>query len=205
MAFTRSFLKEQGLEKEQIDNIMEAHTEVTDALKAQRDEYKVNAEKLPSVQKELDDRKNGTAAEGDKYKAKYETLQKEYEQYKTDVATKETTAKKEAEARRILRENNIPDKYIEKILKYSAEEVAAIEIDDDGKATKTEAFIKTIDSDWSDYKTTQKKEGANTATPPDGSTSGSGKTYSSKKEIMGIKDPVERQQAIADNHELFGL
>ena len=54
MALTRSFLKGMGITDEQISAIIEAHTESTDALKAQRDNYKAYAEKLPAVQQELD-------------------------------------------------------------------------------------------------------------------------------------------------------
>lgn len=202
MAFTRAFLKGLGIEKEQIDEIMEAHAEVTEALKAQRDEYKKDSEKLASVQKELDILKATEETESSKYKSKYEKAIKDLDDYKNEVSTKETKSKKEAEARKILKDSNIPEKYFDKIIKYSAEDIDSFEFDDDGNVTKTDSFKKSIESDWSDYKTEDKKKGTDTSTPPTGS---KGKTYASKEEIMKIKDSVERQQAISDNHELFGL
>lgn len=201
MAFTRSFLKAQGLEKEQIEEIMAAHTEVTDALKADRDSYKEEAEKLPGIQKELDDLKNKGADEG--FKEKYEQEHKAFEDYKAQVATQKEKAAKETEARRILKDMKIPEKYFDKIIKYSSDEVAGIKIDSEGNVTGTDAFTKAIETDWSDYKTEEGKRGADTANPPAGN--GKGKTYGSKDEVMAIKDPVARQQAIADNHELFGI
>ena len=58
MALTRRFLKGMGLTEEQVDTIIEAHTEVTDGLKEQINQYKADADKLVDVQKELDDLKS---------------------------------------------------------------------------------------------------------------------------------------------------
>ena len=57
MALTRKFLSAMGIEDEKVDEIIGAHTETVNALKEQRDSYKADAEKLPAVQKELDDMK----------------------------------------------------------------------------------------------------------------------------------------------------
>ena len=46
MAFTRKFLSALGIEADKVDQIIDAHTEVTDALKSERDKYKADAEKL---------------------------------------------------------------------------------------------------------------------------------------------------------------
>ena len=53
MSLTRKMLKAMGIEEEKIDQIIEAHTESIDALKEQRDQYKVDAEKLPALQKKI--------------------------------------------------------------------------------------------------------------------------------------------------------
>ena len=57
MAFTRKFLKALGLTEEQVDSVVEAHTETVDGLKSQMAGYKADAEKLEDVQKKLDDLK----------------------------------------------------------------------------------------------------------------------------------------------------
>ena len=57
MALTRKLLKGMGLTDEQVDTIIEAHTDTVDGLKEQVKTYKADAEKLPNVQKELDDLK----------------------------------------------------------------------------------------------------------------------------------------------------
>ena len=69
MALTRKLLKGMGLTEEQVDTIIEAHTDTVDGLKEDIKKYKDNAEKLPTVQKELDDLK---AAGDGGFKHKYE-------------------------------------------------------------------------------------------------------------------------------------
>ena len=82
MALTRKLLKGMGLTDEQVDTIIEAHTDTVDGLKEQVKTYKADAEKLPNVQKELDDLK---AAGDGGYKEKYEKEHKAFEDYKADV------------------------------------------------------------------------------------------------------------------------
>lgn len=92
MAITRKLLKGMGLTEEQQDTIIEAHTDTVNGLKADVDRYKADAEKLPAVQKELDDLK----AQGDGgYKAKYEAEHKAFGDYKANVDAEKTTAAKE--------------------------------------------------------------------------------------------------------------
>lgn len=201
MAFTRAFLKAQGLEKEQVDAIMEAHAEVTDSLKAERDGYKEEAAKVATLEKEVADLKTKAADDG--YKEKYEKEHKAFEDYKAEVTTQKEKSAREAEARRILKDMKIPEKHFDKIIKYSGDEIAQLKIDGEGNVTGAEAFKAVIDKDWADYKTEEGKLGAKTATPP--TITGKGKAYSSKDEIMAIKDTTERQAAIANNPELFNM
>lgn len=54
MSITRKFLKALGIEDDKADQIIEAHTEVANGLKADLERYKADAEKLSEVQAELD-------------------------------------------------------------------------------------------------------------------------------------------------------
>ena len=93
MAFTRKALKAMGLTDEQIDSLIELHTESTDAIKADRDKYKEEAEKLPDVQRQLKEAESKIeAAEKDDYKGKYESEKAAHEKLKGEIATKETAA-----------------------------------------------------------------------------------------------------------------
>ena len=111
MALTRKFLTALGIEADKVDQIIEAHTEVTDSLKTERDQLKEDAEKLQAVQKELDDLKEAVEKNGnDPYKVKYEALKEDFENYKKDIETKESTAKKESALRAVLKEIGVADK-----------------------------------------------------------------------------------------------
>lgn len=200
MSLTRKFLSAFGIEEDKVDEIIKAHTETVDALKEQRDAYKADAEKLPAVQKELDDLK-AAAEKGDKdpYKVKYEALKEDFDKFKSEQKEKETHAKKESAYRALLEEAGISEKRIASVLKVS--DVDAIEFAEDGKVKDADTLKASIKKEWEDFIVTKDTQGAPTATPP----AGSGKTYKSKDEIMAIKDVKERQDAIAENHELFGF
>ena len=161
MSLTRKMLKAMGIEEEKIDQIIEAHSETVDSLKADRDSYKEDAEKLKDVQKELDDLK---AKGDDGWKEKHDRLKEEFDQYKNDVQEKETKAAKEAAYRAILKDANLSEKGIEKAIKYA--EWDKIELGEDGKLKGANDHIKAVREEWSEYVTTTTTTGAKTSTPP---------------------------------------
>lgn len=197
MSLTRKMLKAMGIEEEKIDQIIEAHSETVDSLKADRDSYKEDAEKLKDVQKELDDLK---AKGDDGWKEKHDRLKAEFDQYKNDVQEKETKAAKEAAYRSILKDANLSEKGIEKAVKYA--DWDKIELDADGKLKGANDHIKAVREEWAEYVTTTTTTGAKTSTPP---ANNGGKTGKTKEEIMAIRDPAVRQAEIAKNPEVFGL
>ena len=197
MSMTRKMLKAMGIEEEKIDQIIEAHSETVDSLKADRDSYKEDAEKLKDVQKELDDLK---AKGDDGWKEKHDRLKAEFDQYKNDVQAKETKAAKEAAYRAILKDANLSEKGIEKAVKYA--DWDKIELDADGKLKGVNDHIKAVREEWAEYVTTTTTTGAKTSNPP---ANNGGKTGKTKEEIMAIRDPAVRQAEIAKNPEVFGL
>ena len=200
MAFTRKFLSALGIEADKIEQIIDAHTEVTDALKAERDGYKADAEKLPGVQQKLDELKAAAEKDGkDPYKVKYEAIKEEFETYKNEQTAKETKAAKTAAYKALLKAAGIADKRIEAVLKVS--DIEGIKLDKDGKVEGEDEVLKGIREEWADFIPTKSQQGAKTETPP--ANAGGGKM--SKADILAIKDTAERQKAIAENHELFGF
>ena len=197
MSLTRKMLKAMGIEEEKIDQIIEAHSETVDSLKADRDSYKEDAEKLKDVQKELDDLK---AKGDDGWKEKYENQKGEFDKYKTDVQEKETHNKKVEAYKAILKDANLSEKGIEKAVKYA--EWDKIELGEDGKLKGANDHIKAVREEWAEYVTTTTTTGAKTSTPP---ANNGGKTGKTKEEIMAIRDPAVRQAEIAKNPEAFGL
>ena len=199
MGFSRKMLKAMGIEEEKIDQIIDAHSETVDALKADRDNYKEDAEKLAAVQKELDALK---AKGDDGYKAKYEAEKAAHDALKADIAAKETKKAKTDAYRELLKGANIDEKRIATILRAEAPTIDKIELDADGKIKNAEQYTQSIKSDWADFIVTQSAKGTNTATPPANGGAASTKT---KEDILKIKDAGERQKAIAENPTLFGI
>ena len=194
-------LKAMGIEEEKIDQIIEAHSETVDALKADRDSYKEDAEKLKDVQKELDDLK---AKGDDGWKEKHDRLKAEFDQYKNDVQAKETKAAKEAAYRAILKDANLSEKGIEKAVKYA--DWDKIELDADGKLKGANDHIKAVRDEWAEYVTTTTTTGAKTSMPP----ANNGGAKLTKAEIYAKDEhgryklsTAERQKALAENPELM--
>ena len=197
MSLTRKMLKAMGIEEEKIDQIIEAHSETVDSLKADRDSYKEDAEKLKDVQKELDDLK---AKGDDGWKEKHDRLKDEFDKYKTDVQAKETKAAKEAAYRAILKDANLSEKGIEKAIKYA--EWDKIELGEDGKLKGANDHIKAAREEWAEYVTTTTTTGAKTSTPP---ANNGGKTGKTKEEIIANSDPAARQEENAKNTKDYGM
>ena len=199
MGFSRKMLKAMNIEEEKIEQIIDAHSETVDALKADRDAYKEDAAKLAAVQKELDELK---AKGDDGYKAKYEAEKAAHDALKADIAAKETKKAKTDAYRELLKGANIDEKRIATIIRAEAPTIDKIELDADGKIKNAEQYTESIKSDWADFIVTQSAKGTNTATPP---ANGGTATTKTKEDILKIKDAGERQKAIAENPTLFGI
>lgn len=194
MALTRKYLSAMGIEPEKIDEIINAHIEVVDAIKSERDTYKADAEKLPAVIAERDELKaNAEGKNEDSYKVKYEAIKEEFAEFKKGIAEKETQAKKADAYRQILKDAGVSEKRIDSIMRVS--DVGSIEFDNDGNVTNADKLTAGIKEEWADFITTTSTNGATVATPPANVTNPAVKT---KKEIMEIKDTAERQQAWKD-------
>lgn len=196
MSLTRKMLKELGLTEEQITAVIEGHSESINALTEERNNYKAEAEKVPALERQLEEAKETAADEG--YKQKYEDLKKEYREYKDTQKKAATAAQKKDAYKALLSEVGVSEKRIDKILKVT--DLGSVELDEDGKIKDSDKHKKTISEEWADFIVKEGKEGADTSTPP-----GNAGKYKTKDEIMSIKDTGERQQAIAENHELFGF
>ena len=200
MALTRKFLTAMGIEADKVDEIINAHVEVVDALKTERDQYKADAEKLPAVQAENEQLKaNAKGNNEDSYKVKYEAIKEEFEEFKNNITAKESKAKKTDAYRQLLKDAGVLEKRIDAVMKVS--NVDDIEFDEDGKIANADKLTESIKSEWADFIVVKSEKGANVSNPP----ANNGKATKTYAEIRAIKDPVERQNAMAENPALFGL
>ena len=201
MAITRKLLKGMGLTEEQQDTIIEAHTDTVNGLKADVDRYKADAEKLPGVQKELDDLK-GKGDDG--YKEKYESEHKAFEDYKKTVDAEKTTAAKEKAVEAVLKKIGVSEKRLQSVAKLAKADglLDALELNDDGAVKETDKLEKNLKDSYSEYITTTSTKGADTPTPPANS-GGANLTMADiyKKDEKGryVMDYEARLKAIEEN------
>lgn len=163
MALTRKFLAALGIEAEKVDEIITAHQETLNEIKAERDRYKEDAEKLPDIQKELDDLKAAQNEDGP-YKEKYEKEHKDFEDYKQGITAKETKAKKTEAVRKLFKDAGMAEKYVDAVLKIY--DVDAIELDKDGNIKDIDAKTKSVKETYPEFIQTGRVKGADVSTPP---------------------------------------
>ena len=160
MALTRKLLKGMGLTEEQVDTIIEAHTETTDGLKKDIEKYKDNAEKLPTVQKELDDLK---AAGDGGYKEKYENEKKAFEDFKKAQSEKETREAKVTAYTAFLKSVGVSEKRIPSIIKVT--DLSSVELEGD-KVKDADKLTESVKTEWADFIENSNTNGSNTSNPP---------------------------------------
>ena len=166
MALTRKFLEALGIEQAKIDEIISAHTEVTDSLKADRDSYKERAEKYDQTKTELDKAKSELdKVSKDEYKTKYESLEAEFNKYKTDIAEKEVKGRKEEAYKKMLKEIGVNEKSIDAILKVK--DLNTIKLDDKGGIVDVDTLKESEKKDWEGFIIKSEVGGQDPSTPPD--------------------------------------
>lgn len=196
MALTRKSLKAMGLTDEQVDSIIEMHTETVDGLKEQVKTYKADAEKLPGVQKQLDDLK---AAGDGGYKEKYEKEHSDFEAFKSDITAKETKAAKEKAVRAYFESKNITGANLDLAMRGCGTEMAALEMDGE-KIKDTKSLDALLTGTYKGLISTTRTEGANPANPPANTGGAKSREDIYKKDDKGryVMSTAERQQALAE-------
>lgn len=196
MALTRKSLKAMGLTDEQVESIIEMHTETVEALKADVAKYRADAEKLPGVQNELDDLKSKG---DDGWKEKHDKVKSDFDKYKSDVEAKAAKEAKEKAVRAFYESKGITGKNLDIAMRGSRAEIDAIDLDGE-KIKDTASLDALVKGDFSALVSTTTTKGAQTATPPANNGSGSGKT---REEILSIKDGTARRAEMMKNTHLF--
>ena len=197
MALTRKLLKGLGLTDEQVDTIIEAHTETVEGLKGDIQKYKDDAEKLPKVQKELDElKKDG----GDDYKAKYDKEHQDFQAYKDGIAKKEAATAKEKAARAYFESKGIPAKSMGLVIRGAKGEIDGLELDGE-KIKDASALDSLLEGDYKGLIGRSKKTGTETETPPDASGGAKSLADIYKKDDKGryVLSTAERQAALAES------
>ena len=194
MAFTRKFLKALGLTEEQVDSVVEAHTETVDGLKSQMAGYKTDAEKLEGVQRELDDLK---AKGGEDYKSKYDSEHAAFEKYKNDQNAKESAALTERQYREQLNALGITGKRADSIVRLT--DLSTVKVKD-GKLEDADGVKKGIQTDYADFIPKTRTDGADPADPPhSGGKMSREEIYKKDDKGRYLLSTAERQKALAES------
>lgn len=101
-------------------------------------------------------------ADENTYKAKYEAVQKELEGMKAAQLHQQ----KEAVYRDLLARASISEKRVATVMRVSAAEVDALELDESGKAVGADKLVEAIKSEWANFVETVEIKGADTPHPP---------------------------------------
>ena len=192
MALTRKMLTAMGIEAEKIDQIIEAHTESTEALKAKVEEAEEKAEglraeasKVPALEKQIEDMKS--ADESGEWKSKYEeakadaeriqgdldklkgekaTLEGEFESYKQGVESERANAEKLELYKGLLREIGLDEKRVDKAARLK--DMGELDVED-GALKDREELKKAEAEEWAEFiPQPTGKHGQNVPNPPKG-------------------------------------
>lgn len=136
----------------------------------------------------------------EKWKVKYEATKQEFTNFKAEQAKKDTRTAKENAYRALLKEVGISEKRIDAVLRVS--DVDGVELTDKGVIKGADKIAESIKVEWADFIVTTETKGVDTPNPP--ANTGGGHTMT-KEQIMDIKDIGERQKAMIENSDLFGI
>lgn len=190
MALTRKFLKALGVSEEAIEEIITAHTDVTDDLKTQLKTAQDAQKELGTITAERDDlkKKLNDPAQANRVAE----LEKQIAEYQK----RETMAQKRTALTALLEKIGIDKRGFARVL--TATDLDTIEMDGE-KIKGADKLAESLKSEWSDLITEPGATGKPPQTPPQNPGNG-GMT---KEQIMAIKDRDERRVAIAQHLDLF--
>jgi hypothetical protein len=160
-------------------------------------------EETDALRDELDTEKNARVAaekERDAANSGKQTAEQALTDYKDQQTKKDAHAAKESKFREQLKAAGVLEKYFDRIVRLSGEDIDKMELDSKGNVKNADKLAESLKNDWSDYVGSTTTKGAQVDNPP--ANTGSKMT---KEQIINIKDATERQAAIAANPEAFGL
>lgn len=177
------------------NSLIALHLGVVDPLKDDLANAKADVEKLEAIQKELEKLK-ADQKDGEDWKAKFEKEHSDFDEYKKQIEEGKAVDTVKGLYKTLLKEANVDAKRIDSILKVT--DFSAMKVDKEGKLEGADKLSEAIKKDWKDFIAETKETGAVVDTPP-----GNNGNKMTKEEIMKIKDTSKRQEAIANNIDLF--
>lgn len=199
MAFSRDFIrktaKECGVEipKEMEDALVQEHLSARDVYSDAQVKKYLEEHPAPAAPKVEDSQE-------------YKDLQAKYDNLVKDQAEKAAREAKESAYRELLTAAGIPEKRLAAVLRVS--DLDSVELGEDGKIKDADKLTESIKTEWADFIPTTRTTGTNPANPPANTGGGSlSKEDIYRKDDHGryVLSAAERQKAIAENPDLFGI
>ena len=193
---TRKFLRALGVEEDKIDEIVTAHQDTLEEIKAERDSLKDNASKLAEAQAEVT-RLSGELEKAKKNGGDAAKIQADFDAYKQQIADEKAAAQTDADVLALLKEAGIQRESFQQLASKSFDR-SKIKRGEDGSISNRQELLDGIKIDFADCIATQQQQG----TPPNNPPTGGGQGMT-REQILAIKDKAEQRAAIAQNLELF--
>lgn len=157
MSITRKFLKALGIEDDKADQIIEAHTEVANGLKADLERYKTDAGRLAEVQAELDALKA----------TKDSDLQDQYDQLKIELENEKAGRKKDRQEAAIRQELTAMGAQDVDYLLYKLGDTSEL-FDEEDHLKDKDAFAEKAKADYPNQFKAEPAKSKGTPPPPAG-------------------------------------
>lgn len=187
--FTRKELEAMQLTAEQISAISERHG---NSITAMRDDYE---SQIASLKTDLE---KAQSEKGD-FEEKLQKSQKDFEDYKANKDAEYIKSQKVAAYKALLKDAKISEAIHDDILGLT--NLDDLKLDKDGKIKDSEKLTESLTEKWSKFVVKETTQGAD----PSNHSNVNPAPNVTKADILKIKDTAERQQAIAENPQLFGF
>ena len=135
-----------------LKKILDVLHEETDALQNQLDEKDAA---IAKAEKERDAANSGK-----------QTAEQALTDYKTQQTAKESRAAKESKFREQLKAAGVLEKYFDRIVRLSGEDIDKMELDSKGNVKNADKLAESLKTDWSDYVGSTSTKGAPVDNPP---------------------------------------
>lgn len=179
MALTRSMLKSMNLTEEQVNAIIEAHTDTVDGLKKENGALKAASASVEEVTKERDSLRDQLSKAGDAAK-----VQADFDAYKQQVAKEKADALNHTDLLDIAREAGVARESFRSMIARDFD-LSKIQRGEDGKVQNRAELLEAVKTGYPDFIATTNPEGTPTANPP----TGDNKTYT--REQIRTMSPEE--------------
>ncbi len=154
MSLSRSFLKSLGIDEDKVTSIIEAHTETVNGLQTKYAELETRCQdletrygearteldRLPEVQKELDELKKSD------FKSKYEAEQSAHNALKESVSREKARAAKEKAVRAYYEGKNIREGNL--AIAMRGTDLDRLQLDESGRLADTAALDALVEGDF---------------------------------------------------------